>query len=107
MHACNWKVTANQPTPPNPLFFWVKTLPRYSKSRKRRSYYSKGKLNRIIDGLIHPLFDRSPAFIIVDVVLHGLIEQNPTETTVKFIRFSLPKIIREIMEKEHRSARKT
>ena len=68
----------------------------HSKRKKKRNYYTKGELNRLIDSLLHPLFDLSSAFIAADTILHGLVEQNPPETAVKFIRYSLPKIIEEI-----------
>jgi len=42
------------------------------------------------------LFDQCPELMLLDVVFHGLVEQNPQETVLKFMRYSLPKIIREI-----------
>jgi len=48
--------------------------------------------------MLHPLFDSSPAFMVVDGVLHGLVEQNPKETVSKFARYTLPKIIEEILK---------
>lgn len=68
--------------------------------RKRRSIYSKGEVNRLIDGLLHPLFDINPAFRMVDAMLHGLVEQNPPETALKFLRYNLPRIIGEFAEKK-------
>jgi len=50
----------------------------------------------LIDDLIHPLFDQCPELMPLDAVLHGLVEQNPPKTVLKFMRYSLPKIIREI-----------
>jgi len=64
--------------------------------KKERRHYSKGELNRLIDDLIHPLYDRNPELMVVDVVLHGLLEQNPPETVLKFIRYSLPRVVKEI-----------
>jgi len=32
--------------------------------RKMRGLYSKGELNRLIDGLLHPLFEMNPPKII-------------------------------------------
>jgi len=79
----------------------VKTTPPSTAARrKRRSIYSKGEINRLIDSLLHPLFDITPAFSLVDTILHGLIEQNPPETALKFIRYNLPRIIREVSEKK-------
>jgi hypothetical protein len=63
------------------------------KKTETHAHYSKGELNRLIDNALHPLFDNNPEFMIVDAILHGLVEQNPSETTLKFIRYSLPKII--------------
>jgi hypothetical protein len=31
--------------------------------------------------------------MVVEAVLHGLVEQNPPETTLKFIRYTVPNII--------------
>ena len=64
--------------------------------KKERRHYSKGELNRLIDDLIHPLYGRNPELMVVDVVLHGLLEQNPPETVLKFIRYSLPRVVKEI-----------
>ena len=71
-----------------------------SGKKKRRRQYSKGELNRLIDDLIHPLSDRKPELMILDAVLHGLVEQNPPETVLKFMRYSLPKTVREITNRQ-------
>jgi hypothetical protein len=63
--------------------------------KKSRRQYSKGDINRLIDTLLHPLFDHSPELMVLDSVLHSIVEQNLTETTQKFIRYNLPKIIKE------------
>jgi hypothetical protein len=62
--------------------------------KKSKKQYSKGDINRLIDTLLHPLFNRSPELMIIDSVLHGLVEQNLTETAQKFMRYNLPKIIK-------------
>jgi len=64
--------------------------------RKRRNIYSKGEVNRLIDSLLHPLFDLNPAFNIVDTIFHGFVEENPPETALKFLRYNLPRIIVEL-----------
>jgi hypothetical protein len=61
--------------------------------KKQVHHYSKGELNRIVDSLLHPFFGSKAAPIVVDLVLHALVEKDPEETTTKFIRYSLPKII--------------
>jgi hypothetical protein len=52
----------------------------------------------MIDDVLHPLFGRSNVFMVVDIVLHGLVEQNPPETIRKFVCYNLPKIVEVILE---------
>ena len=68
------------------------------KKKKNRRQYSKGELNRLVDSLFHPFCDRSSLFMVVNTVLHGLIEQNPKLTVGKFARYTPPKIIEEILK---------
>jgi len=75
-------------------------MPRMGSSKKRRSIYSKGELNRLVDDLLHPLFDINPALNLLDTILHGFVEQNPPETALKFLRYNLPSIIQELTEKK-------
>lgn len=78
-----------------------KTLPEAINSvLSRKRQYSKGEINRLIDSLLHPLFDQSSALMAVDTALHGLVEQNPPETIKKFARYTLPKIIEEILKSQ-------
>ena len=66
------------------------------RKKKSRAAYSKGEINKLIDTMLHPYFNRHPTLVIVDAALHGFVEQNPSETVLKFIRYNLPKIIDEI-----------
>jgi hypothetical protein len=67
---------------------------RHSLRKSRPKLYTKGELNQIIDSVLHPFFNSNQALIAVDVLLHGLVEQNVSESTIKFVRYSLPKIVR-------------
>jgi len=73
--------------------FLVKAMSPSTPARRRRSLYSKGEINRLIDCLLHPLSDINPAFSLADAILHGLVEENPPETALKFLRYNLPRII--------------
>ena len=53
----------------------------------------KGEINRLIDSIVHPLFRKSKVFVLVDGIAHGIIEQNPKESTKKFIRYNLKHLI--------------
>jgi hypothetical protein len=66
--------------------------------KKNKKHYSKGQLNKLIDTLLHPLFDQSPGFMAIDTLFHGLVEMNPKVTVKKFARYTLPKIIEEILK---------
>ena len=67
--------------------------------KKARKLYTKGELNKLIDSLCHPLLKTNKGFVLVDGLLHAMVEQNPPETVLKFIRYSLPKIMEEISRK--------
>lgn len=61
--------------------------------RKRKASYTTGELNKVIDGLCHPLFRDNPDLIFVDGLLHAIVEQNPPLSIRKFIRNNLPKLL--------------
>lgn len=69
------------------------------KVKKKESWskpYTKGEMNMLIDGLMHPLCKEITGLILVDGFLHALIEQNPPESVSKFIRYNLSKILKQI-----------
>jgi hypothetical protein len=41
-----------------------------------------------------------PELMVLDAALHGLVEHNPPETVLKFMRYSLPKTLREITNRQ-------
>jgi hypothetical protein len=51
----------------------------------------------------HPFFKENPGFILVDGILHGLIEKDPPESFRKFVRYNLPKTVKEITRKQKQS----
>jgi len=68
------------------------------KRRRRKAIFSRGELHKIVDSGLHPLFEQSPIFIAVDEAAHALIEQDLRESILKFIRYSLPTLIRKLIE---------
>jgi hypothetical protein len=64
------------------------------KSRKNPNPFSPGRLNRLIDDLVHPFFNTNKGFIFVDGILHGLVEQNPALSVNKFVRYNLPELMK-------------
>ena len=69
------------------------------KKRKTKAYTS-GQMNKLIDDVCHPLFNENAGFILVDGLLHGIVEQDPPTTVRKFMRYSLPKILKELTRKQ-------
>ena len=67
---------------------------RHSGKKPRSKPYTKGQLNKLIDSVLHPFFGSNPELIPVDALLHGIVEANVSESTVKFIRYSLPEIVK-------------
>ena len=64
------------------------------KKRGRKQPYTKGALNRMIDDAVHPLYRINEGFVLVDGVLHGMVERNPPQSVKKFIKYNLPLIIK-------------
>jgi hypothetical protein len=56
-------------------------------------------VNRLIDAFIHPLAKRYPELLILDGIIHGLVEKNPPESTVKFIKYNLPELLAELLRR--------
>lgn len=59
--------------------------------------YTTGELNKTVDDLLHPLAKLDPAFLLLDGLLHGIIEQNPPESILKFIHHNLPKLASQLI----------
>ena len=49
-----------------------------------------GKLNKLVDDLLHPYFTDYPALIIADSLLHAIIEQDPKTSMRKSVRYNRP-----------------
>jgi len=61
---------------------------------------AKGELNRLIDSLMHPYFREYPALIVVDGLLHAMVEQDPDVSLRKFVRYGVPKLLRSLVRKK-------
>ena len=66
--------------------------------KKAKGLYSRGQLNYVVDSLVHPLADRSVGFILVDEILHMVVERDPAISMQKFIRYNLPQLIKKLAE---------
>ena len=73
-------------------------MPKKRKRRKRSSsLYTKGQLNTLADNLLHPLIQKHKELRIIDEMAHIVIEGDLRESLIKFLRFTLPQIVRELL----------
>jgi hypothetical protein len=72
------------------------------KSGKKKPY-TAGQLNSLIDDVCHPFFKENPGFILVDGILHGMVEKDPPESFRKFMKYNLPEIVKEVTRKRKKS----
>jgi len=70
--------------------------------RRRRRIYSKAELNRLLDDIMHPPARNNPFLVLADGVLHFIIERDPYTSTLKFVKYSLPEIIEQIIRNSKR-----
>jgi len=50
---------------------------------------AKGQLNKLVDEPLHPYFKVDAGYILLDGFLHALVEQNPSESFQKFLKYNL------------------
>ena len=65
--------------------------------KKSRRLYTTGEINKLVDSIFHPLARTHWAFQVLDELSHVIIEGDPKESAVKFVRYSLPQILRKLM----------
>jgi hypothetical protein len=71
------------------------------KKGRRRSIYTRGEVNKLLDSVFHPLERQHWAFQILDELGHLVVEGDPQESIVKFVRYSLPQILRKLMSDDN------
>jgi len=67
--------------------------------------FTDGELNKLIDSIMHPIARDNPWFLALDTVLHGMVEEDPSTTTRKFLRYNAPKIIRQVLRNQKHARR--
>jgi len=65
---------------------------------------TKGQANRMIDLILHPLMkgEDEVRIIALDALAHAIVEQDPDESLRKFLRYSLPRLLRATARREKR-----
>lgn len=75
-------------------------MTRKSRRKRRGMKLTKGEVNRLIDAILHRHFSENVGFIIVDGLLHAIVERNPKESASKFVRYNVPALIKEMARKK-------
>jgi len=75
-------------------------LTRRSRRKRQGIKVTKGDLNRLIDDIFHKRFSENLGFVIVDGLLHAVVERKPDESIRKFVRFNVPVLVREMTRKK-------
>jgi len=60
----------------------------------------ESELNRLIDGVMHPYFRECPALIVLDGLLHAMVEQDLNVSLRKFVRYNLPGLLKNLEGKQ-------
>jgi hypothetical protein len=50
----------------------------------------------LIDSIFHPLFKRSPRFVLTDGLLHLVVERHVRESLLKFVYFNTPVLLKQV-----------
>jgi hypothetical protein len=63
--------------------------------RRGRRGLTRGDVNRLIDSMLHPFMkgEQKVPVMVLDALAHAMVEQNPRESMVKFIRYTAPKLL--------------
>jgi hypothetical protein len=67
---------------------------------KKKSKYSKGEINKLIDKIFHPMYKKNESFRLLDGLAHGLVEQDPKMSLKKFVRYNFPDLIEKLLKKK-------
>ncbi len=54
----------------------------------KRKYKRTINPNKLIDNIFHPLFKDNKTFVLIDGVMHFMVEQNPPVSMKKLLRYS-------------------
>jgi len=76
--------------------------------KRRRSAYTEGQINSLIDSVLHPLMkgeDKIPVMLL-DFLAHSFVEQDPQKSSRKFVKYTLPKLVNETHRREGKRRRR-
>jgi hypothetical protein len=67
-------------------------MPKYKKP-------TEGDLNRLVDRILHPHFQKYPMLLLADGLLHALVEQDPETSLRKFVRYNTNLVLNQLTRK--------
>ncbi|MFH0896645.1 MAG: hypothetical protein V1850_01160, partial [Candidatus Bathyarchaeota archaeon] len=68
--------------------------------KKTKTQYTRGEINKVIDSVVHPWArgETEAAALIIDSVLHAMVEEDAVKSLQKFTKYTLPKILDKIFK---------
>jgi len=67
----------------------------------------RGDVNRLIDSMLHPLMrgEQKIPVMVLDALAHAMVEQDPKESMAKFMRYTAPKLLKEVAKSRRKTSR--
>jgi len=57
-----------------------------------------GRVNQNIDEVLHPFFRSGPVAVVVDSLLHAVVERDPPKSLEKFFLYNFSPLLRECLK---------
>lgn len=61
-----------------------------------RRTYTEGDVNKLIDSCLHPFARQKAQILILDGLIHALVEQDPLRSASKFLAYSMPRLVSQL-----------
>jgi hypothetical protein len=71
------------------------------KPKKLTKPITTGQLNKVIDVFVHPFFKNDEKYVWLDGILHAIAEQDPQISMKKFVKYNLPKLLKQKSPRKH------
>ena len=69
------------------------------RKNKSGSHFRAGQLNHLIDEVCHPFYRVNKGFVLVDGILHALVEKDLPKSLQKFAKYNFDTIVKEIRKR--------
>jgi len=71
---------------------------RRKRNRATEGSVTLGRVNLLIDKALHPFFKSGPVAVVVDSLLHAVVERDPPKSLEKFFLYNFSPLLRESLK---------